>query len=162
MLAGVTVELPVVRDAPDADPYVIAGWDGRAERRGLPRRTLSAARIVAEALFSRDGGPAPAERLDYLERELDDFFGHVSARARLLFRACIATLFWIAPLLLGRMSSLKGLGIAERVEALERLERTPLSLALLAAKAALSLIWYEHPESAREIGWDQRCKGPPE
>lgn len=154
--------LPVVREAADADadPYVIAGWDSRASRRGLPPRTRRAVRVIGEALFRRDDGAPPKERLDYLERDLDDFFGHVTLRARLLFRACVATMFWIAPLLIGRMPTMARLTVAERIEALERLERTPLSLALLGAKAILCIVWYEHPDSAREIGWDQQCMGP--
>ena len=161
--------LPVVRDVdadveargePDADPYVIAGWDARARRPGLPARTRRAARVVAEGLFAQPSGPPPAERLDYLERDLDDFFGHVSLRARLLFRACVATMFWIAPLLVGRFSTMDRLSVDERVEALEKLERTPLSLALLGAKAILCIVYYEHPDAAADIGWDRECMGP--
>lgn len=154
--------LTVLRDEPEAeaDPYVVAGWDSRARRRGLPPRTLRAARSVAEALFTQPSGPPPAERLDWVERDLDDFFGHVSLRARLLFRACVATILWFAPLLVGRMPTLARLSVEERIEALERLERTPLSLPLLAAKAILSIVYYEHPDAARDIGWDQRCMGP--
>jgi hypothetical protein len=163
----VTVEpnasLPVLREetaSAEGDPYVIAGWDARAPRAGLPPRSLRAARLVSEALFCREDGPPPAERLDWLERDLADFFGHVTLRARLLFRACIATVFWLAPLLLGRLPTLARLSVAERVEALERLERTPLSLALLGAKAILCIVYYEHPDASAEIGWDQRCRGP--
>lgn len=144
-----------------ADPYVIDGWDSRASRPGLPPRTLRAARVVAEALFSTSDGPPPPERLDYLERDLADFFGHVTLRARLLFRACLATVFWLAPLVLGRLPTMSRLSLADRVRALETMEATPLSLALLGAKAILCIVYYEHPDAARAIGWDQQCKGPP-
>jgi len=116
---------------------------------------------VAEALFAGPEGPPPSSRLDWLERDLADFFGHVTLRARLLFRACIATLFWVAPLLAGRFSSMARLTVDERIEALHRLERSFLSLALLGAKAPLSIVYYEHPDAAAEIGWDQQCKGAP-
>lgn len=143
------------------DPYTIAGWDSRATRPGLPARSLRASRIVAEALFSRQEGPPPKDRLDWLEHDLSDFFGHVTLRARLLFRACIATLYWLAPLTGGRWRTMGGLEtVEERVEAIEAIERTPLSLALLGAKAILCILWFEHPDSAREIGWDQRCRLP--
>ena len=33
------------------------------------------------------------------------------------------------------------------------------SLALCALKALTSFVYYEHPDAAREIGWDQRCLG---
>lgn len=150
--------LPVV--AEPRDPYVIDGWDSRASRPGLPPRVLRAARAVAEALFATEEGPPPGDRLDYLERDLADFFGHVTLRARLLFRACLATVFWLAPLLISRLPPLSRLAPEERVRALERLEATPLSLPLLGAKAILCIVYYEHPDAAREIGWDQECMGP--
>lgn len=112
-------------------------------------------------MFSTQDGPPPPERLDYLERDLSDFFGHVNLRARLVFRACLATLHWIAPLLVGRLGPLSRLSVADRVRAIEALEATPLSLALLGAKAILCIVYYEHPDAAREIGWDQRCLEPP-
>lgn len=153
-------DLPVVRDAEPAeahDLYVVRGWDSRAARPGLPPRSVRAARVVAEALFARAEGAPPADRLDYLGDDLGDFFGHVTLRARVLFRACVAAVFWIAPLLLARLPPLSRLSVGERVEALERMERTPLSLALLGAKAILSIVYFEHPDAAAEIGWDQRC-----
>jgi hypothetical protein len=153
--------LPVVRGDEDADPYVIDGWDSRASRPGLPDRSIRAARCVAEALFARESGPPPAARLDWMARDLGDFFGHVTLRARLLFRACVATVFWLAPLLVAKLPPLSRLPIDARIAALHRLERTPLSLALLGAKAILCIVYYEHPDAADEIGWDQRCMGPP-
>ncbi len=149
--------LPVVRD--ESDPYVIEGWDSRARRPGLPAGTLRAARAVAEALFAQEHGP-PADRLDWMIRDLGDFFGHVTLRARLLFRACIATIAWIAPLMIAKLPPISRLSVPERIEAIERLERSPLSLALLGAKAPLCIVYYEHPDAADEIGWDQRCKEP--
>ncbi len=155
------VSLPVVREREGGDPYVIDGWNSRASRAGLPGRSIRAARCVAETLFAREDGPPPAARLDWMTRDLADFFGHVTLRARLLFRACVATVYWLAPLLIAKLPPLSRLSIDDRVEALERLERTPLSMALLGAKAILCIVYYEHPDAADEIGWDQRCMGPP-
>lgn len=157
------VALPVVReDAPSeaVDPYVIAGWDSRAHAPGLSAGTLRSARAVSEALFSTESGPPPAARLDWLEADLGDFFGHANWRARLLFRACLFAITWVAPLLVGRLGRLASLPIERRVEALERMEETPLSLAFFGAKAVLCIVWYEHPDSAREIGWSSTCLGP--
>ena len=152
--------LPVVRDEAAADPYVIAGWDSRAHAPGLSRGALRSARAVAETLFSTESGPPPASRLDWLEADLSDFFGHVNWRARGLFRACVFAITWIAPLLVGALGRFGSLPLPRRIEALERLERTPLALALLGAKALLCIVWYEHPDSAAEIGWDRSCMGP--
>ena len=150
-------ELPALGADDAVRGYVIAGWDSRAHAPGLPRGALRAARHVAEALFSTDDGPPPADRLRWMEEDLGDFFGHVNLRARLLFRACIFACTWVGPALLWRLPPLGRLPVEERVEALERLERTPIGLAVLAAKAILSLVYYEHPDAAAEIGWDRRC-----
>lgn len=131
----------------------------RAERPGLSASGRANARALAETLWSRDGTTAPAEdRLSFFTDDLSDFVGHLNTRARLLFLSCLATVTFLAPLLLGRFARLRSLSIEERIRAIHALERTPLSLALFAAKAIVSLVWYEHPDTAREIGWDQRCK----
>ena len=159
-----SAELRVLRDdgePPGGDPYVIAGYDTRAAAPGLSARSLRAARHLAEALFATEDGPPPAARLDWLERDLGDFFGHVSWRARLLFRACVFTVSVFAPLLVLRVPTLGRLAVEDRVRAVHALERTPLSLPLLAAKAILCLVYFEHPDAAEEIGWDQECMGPP-
>jgi hypothetical protein len=130
-----------------------------AARPGLSRAARANARAIAEALWTRDGRtPPPAHRLDWLERDLADFAGHLTLRARLLLSACLATVTWLAPVAIGRLARLRSLSIADRVRAIAAIERAPLvSLALFAAKAILSLLWWEHPENAREIGWDQKC-----
>ena len=46
------------------------------------------------------------------------------------------------------------------MRALQTIEETPLSLALLGAKAILCIVYFEHPDAAREIGWDQACLRP--
>lgn len=150
--------LTVIED----DPYVIDGWDARAQIAGLPPRSLRAARAIAEALFATHDGPPPEDRLAYLTRDLADFFGHVTLRARLIFRACVATVSWIAPLLIFELPPFGRLSLDDRVRALQRLERSPFSLPLLGAKAILSIVYYEHADAAREIGWDQRPKVPRE
>ncbi len=128
---------------------------------GLSVGSKRDARAFAEAFFSRDGEPVAGDRLDVFERELSDFFGHVGGRARLLFLACLATATWGAPILHGRaFTRLGSLSIADRIEALEAMERVPVAqLALFAMKALTSFIYYEHPDAAAELGWDQRCLG---
>lgn len=153
-------EATAIEEARSSDPYVVEGWDSRAPRPGLSRLTLRRARLVAEALYSDEGGPPPAARLDWLETDLGDFFGHVSRRARFIFWICLSSLYFLGPLLIGRLGPLGRLSVPDRVRAIERVERTPLSIALLGAKAILSLVYFEHPDAARDIGWDQECKLP--
>jgi uncharacterized protein (DUF2236 family) len=136
----------------------VAPPEKRAPRSGLSARRRADARALAEALWSRDGasGP-PADRLAYFESDLSDFAFHLNTRARLLLLAGLATVTRVAPLLIGRFSRLGALPIDERIRAIHALERTPASLALFAVKAVLSIVWFEHPDNAREMGWDQRC-----
>ncbi len=151
-----------VLDGPtaSADPYEIAGWDARAPTPGLPAGASRRARHIAEALFSTEDGPPPPARLDWMEKDLGDFFGHANWRAAALFRACVFTVTWLAPVLFARLPPLGRLAIPERVEAIERFEGLPVTvLTVLAVKAILSLIYYEHPDAAAEIGWDQECVG---
>ncbi len=128
---------------------------------GLSARAKQDVRDFAEAFFSRDGEPVPSDRLDYFVPEISDFFGHVRGRARWLFLACLWTATWAAPSLVGRaLTRLGALTIAERIEALEALERTPVAqLALFGLKAVTSFVYYEHPDARAEIRWGERCAG---
>jgi hypothetical protein len=148
-------------DDDEVDPYVVRGMNLRAERPGFSRRGRRNVRAFGEALFSSDGDAPPRDRMDWFEADIDDFFGHAGVRSRLLFGACLFTATWIAPLLIGRpFTRLGALPVPARIEALEAMERAPLvSLALFALKAIASFVYYEHPDAAREIGWDQRCLG---
>ena len=152
-------EALATRPAPKTDDYVIDGWDSRAVKPGLSKGALRRARLIAEGLFSEEG-PVPKDRLDWLETDLGDFFGHVSRRARLIFWATCAAVYYLAPLTAGRFRTLGSLEWHERVHAIEAFEKTPLSLALLGCKAILSIVYFEHPDAAAEIGWDQECMKP--
>ena len=154
------MEESLAEEPSTSDPYVIDGWDSRAPVSGLSDAALRRARIVAEALFSTEAGPPPAARLDWMERDLADFFGNVSVRARLVFRLCVAVVYFLAPLLNGRLRTMGSLDVEERVRALHRIEATPLSIAYLGCKVILCMVYFEHPDAAAEIGWDQRCLTP--
>lgn len=124
---------------------------------------LRAARALAEAIFSTADGPPPGERLDWLVRELDDFLGHAGARARILLWLSVLAVSWLAPLLTFRLLPLRFLALPTRIAALERLERSRAAMPLLATKAVLSVLYYEHPDAAREVGFDGKClKAAPE
>lgn len=153
-------ELPVLGAAPSDDPYDIVGFDSRAPAPGLSPRAMRRVRDVAEALFSTDEGPPLPARLDWMEKDLSDFFGNANWRAAFLFRTCLFTVTWLAPIILWRLPPIGRLAVGDRVEAIERFEHVPLAvLTVLAVKAILSLVYYEHPDSAQEIGWDQECMG---
>lgn len=127
--------------------------------RGLDDDERRDARAFAEALFSRDGTAPPSDRMDWFEEDLSDFAAHLTPRARRLFGACLAIPTWLAPPLVGKTGRLRALPIDVRIDALNKLEHSPIGLPLFATKAMTSLVYHEHPDAAAEIGWDRRCKG---
>lgn len=114
-------------------------------------------RAFGEAVFSRDGAAPPEERMRWFVDDVDDFVAHLNLRAALLFRLCLFVATWLAPLVIGRLGSLSSLAMEDRIAALDALERTPASLALFGARAIASLVYYEHPDAAAELGWDRKC-----
>jgi hypothetical protein len=128
-------------------------------RRGASRRMRLATHAVAEALFTTEGGPPPKDRLDWLVDDLDHFLAHAGPRSRLIYRLCLLAVSALAPLLVWRLPPFRGLSTAKRMEALERLERSPFALTVFGCKMLLCILYYEHPDSAREIGYDGRCMG---
>lgn len=131
--------------------------DGVRGGEGLSEEARAVAVSVAEALFSRDEGGPPPERLRWLGEDLDHFFAHAGTRSRSVFLLCITAIDLLAPLLSKRLGRFSTLPLADRVAALARFEESPLALAFFGAKTALCIVWYEHPAAAREVGFDGLC-----
>jgi hypothetical protein len=127
----------------------------------VPARFLTSARAVAEAVFSTDAGPPPAARLDWLCAELEDFLTAAGARTRWMIRLTMLVVSLLAPLSIGRFPPLRRLSLSERVRALSLLEQSRLGAPVLGVKALLCVLYYEHPDAAREIGFDAECMGAP-
>jgi hypothetical protein len=113
--------------------------------------TLGAALSIAEAVFSRNGAPPPPERLSFIRQELEDFLARAGTRSRLMLSFSIRLVAFLAPWFGGQRRRFASLPLAERVAALGALERR-LPEPLLAVKALLCLVYYEHPEAAHEVG----------
>jgi hypothetical protein len=128
-------------------------------RAGATPRMRKATWAVAEALFTTDAGPPPKDRLDWLVEDLDHFLAHAGPRSRLIYRLCLLAISVLAPLTVWRLPPFRWLSQVKRVEALERLERSPLGLAVFGCKMLLCIVYYEHPDAARDIGYDGRCMG---
>ncbi|MFO0547649.1 MAG: hypothetical protein U0271_04625 [Polyangiaceae bacterium] len=122
------------------------------KRARTQERWLDEARAFAEALFSTDDGPPPSERLDWLMVELADFIEQAGARTEFIMRAGLGVATWAAPPLVGNAPPLARVPVEARARALERLERSPFGLPLLAVKAILCILYYEHPDVLREAG----------
>lgn len=131
--------------------------DQASPQPGLSPWARAASAALAETLFATEDGPPPPERIAWLCDDLDHFFAHAGFRARLSYYLCLLGVSLLAPLLLLRPPPFHALPRAMQAEALERLERHPLGLAFFGAKAILCIVYYEHPDAAREIGFDGAC-----
>jgi hypothetical protein len=116
-------------------------------------RMLATTSALAEALFAADEGAPPAARMRWLCDELADFLERSGAKARLFFRLSLLAVSILAPLMIRRLVPLRALPLAERTRALARLEESAVALPFFAVKAILCILYYEHPEVAREIGY---------
>jgi len=126
-------------------------------RAGLTRRMRLATHALAETLYTTEQGPPPAERLDWLVNDLDDFFTQAGKRSRFAYRLCLLAVSALAPLMVWRPPPFRKLPRPTRTRALERMERSVLGLAVFGAKAILCILYYEHPDASRFIGFDASC-----
>ncbi len=120
-------------------------------------RFLRRARLLAEAIFASHAGPPPRQRLDWLMLEAEDYLARGGAQIRFTLGLAAFAVCVLAPLWSWRLRSLASLEVNARVAALERLEASPLAAPLLAVKAMLCVLYYEHPDAAREVGFEPTC-----
>ncbi len=114
-------------------------------------------RVIAEAVFTTDAGPPPPERLDWLALDLEDYFARSGALTRFIFGLAVLAVWLLAPLVVFRLTSLARMSLGERIFALTSLESGRAGGAILAVKALLCVMYYEHPEAAEQIGFDGLC-----
>jgi hypothetical protein len=112
---------------------------------------LATTRALGATLFRSAAGPVPADRLDWLCRDLDHFFRQAGPRARFVYQLCLLGISVLAPLLVLRPPPFRRLRDDLRVTALSRLETSPFGLALFGARALISIVYYEHPVPAKSI-----------
>ncbi len=117
-----------------------------------PRRTVQA---LADAIFEP---PSDSERLATLATEALAFVSAASFASRVTLRLALA-LLWLAPLVLfTSFRTLDRLDRGRRGELLQRVERTPLGLALVAWRTILMLHFYEDREELTRIGYREERK----
>ncbi|MCC6216598.1 MAG: hypothetical protein IT376_17185 [Polyangiaceae bacterium] len=124
-------------------------------------RIMARLRSLTEAIFATAAGPPPAARVDWVVAEVEDVLAHAGAQMRWTMAAATLVIVWIAPLFVGRLGSLASLPFRERVRALAALEASALGGPVLAVKALLCILYYEHPDAAAEVGFDAECLGLP-
>lgn len=150
--AGTLAPLVTARSDEQAAPLRKA--DGSSV---VSTRCIAALRAIAEAIFATETGPPPADRLAWLCVEVEDFLARAGSNTRLVVRLAVFAVSVLAPLLLLRFATLKRLPPSERVRALTRLENSRFSSPVLAVKALLCMLYYEHPDAACEVGFDGQC-----
>lgn len=122
-------------------------------------RMLRALVAIAEAIFCTHDGAPPRARLDWLERELEDFLARAGKQTRLVLGLATLAVSVAAPLLSLRFAPLRRLPVKERVRALARMEDSPFGAPVLAVKALLCVLYYENPDVQLEVGFDGQCLG---
>jgi hypothetical protein len=123
------------------------------------RSHQSSLRAIAEAMFAGESGPPPHDRLDWLCADFEDFLEQAGPRPKLILGGAVFLATWVAPLSIGRRPPLGRLDIADRCRALHKTEATKAGLPILAVKAMLSIMYYEHPDAQADIGVDTICMG---
>ena len=114
---------------------------------------LRSVRAFAEALFSTEAGPPPAARLDWLVGEMGDYLHRAGPAARFIFGLALFAVTWCSPLFIFRLPTLRGLDVETRIKALTRMEESFAAAPVLAVKAFLCVVYYEHPDVQREVGY---------
>ncbi len=104
-------------------------------------------------MFASDG-PCDPERVDWVCRQTRDFVQDVGGKGALVFRAGLFTTEWLAPIWSFKLPRFQGLDFETRLEVLERFERSPFGLSLLAVKLFLGIAYFEHRDTPAEIGFD--------
>jgi len=148
----------VASEAALAEGAKVPGPAGvRAPTGRLSERTLEMTMAIAEALFSSDDQkPPPEDRMAFLRREYADFMSRATPKGRLLFWAAPRAISLLAPLLSSKRPPLARLTIEERVKVLSRFEASPFAGVLIALRALLCMIYYEHPAAANAAGVPKR------
>jgi len=123
------------------------------------RTTISAShkpvlRALAEAFFSPDGEVTEA-RLDGFVEEVDGFISPASKTLRFGLKVMLVVIRW-SPFLFFKLRPFEALTTHERVEHLERLERskvTQLPLLVVAYKTILTMLFYEDETEEAALGY---------
>ena len=132
------------------------------ETADAPRGWLRNVAAIAEVMFADEIGAPDRGRVDWLCAQTKDFVDSVGGKTALIFRLSVTATSWLSPLFVGKLPPITRLSFRDRVSALNRYEASPLGLSVFAVKAFLSMHWFEHPEVAREVGFDGQPMGRPD
>lgn len=110
---------------------------------------------VSAAMFDAPAADeADDARLRWVGAELRTLMAEVDPMTKLLFRGSLALLTWLGPWLVLRPGPFRRCARPQQLRILHRYERSPIGLTLLAVKAMLCIVWFEHPHAARDAHFD--------
>jgi hypothetical protein len=113
-------------------------------------------RALAASLFDKETGIHRA-RLDWAIDDLRAFLAGAGPRTTLIFRIALFFVAWMPMFFIARIGPLHRLKPEHALLYLEKLDRSRLAALLLLPKALFSLVYFEHPDSLKEIGFDNSC-----
>ncbi len=85
--------------------------------------------------------------------ELESVLAHAGSRSARFYKLALFVVTFLAPLFVLKPVPLHRLSVRDRVRALERMEHSFAGSVVLAVKAILCLIYYEHAGVARDLGY---------
>jgi hypothetical protein len=113
-------------------------------------------RTLAAQIFD-DGRGIDPERLDWAIADLELFLRGAGPRTTFLFRVALYVVAWMPLFFVARLGPLSRLDKDSAALYLDRFDRSRLSPLLLLPKAVFALVYFEHPDSLKEIGFDGSC-----
>jgi hypothetical protein len=113
-------------------------------------------RAIAAGLFDREIGVDP-NRLDWAIGDLTAFLRAAGPRTSLIFRVALFAVAWMPIFFIGRFGPFSRLSVEDQARYLKKLDRSRVAALLLLPKAIFSLVYFEHPDSLKEIGFDGSC-----
>jgi hypothetical protein len=124
-------------------------------RTTLRPRHRPVVRALAEAMYSPTG-EVPDARLDAFVDEVDGFISPASKTLRFALKLMLDVMRLIPIFVVGTLATFDGLDRPTRIKMLEKMDGHRInlfSMILAAYKTLMTIVFYEHPDELRRIGY---------
>ncbi|MGH7284668.1 MAG: hypothetical protein ACRELY_24350 [Polyangiaceae bacterium] len=124
-------------------------------RTTLKPRHRVVVRAMAEALFTNEE-PLTAKRLDDFVIEIDKMISPASKTLRWGLMRLLELLSLIPVFVIGKLAFFENMSLADRLEMLQKLERSqfpPFLLSFVAYKTLMSIVYFEEEEELTKLGY---------
>ena len=109
---------------------------------------------MGEVILASPSGPCDPQRLGWVCAQTRQMVESVGGKGALVFRLGLFLADWVAPLWAFKLPRLRNMDFETRVHVLEKFESSPFGMTLLAVKLFLCIAYFEHPDTADEVGFD--------